>query len=68
MHAAGLTDALDAADPLFETQRRPGQLEVDDETTTLLEVEPLAGGVGGEEESSGAVGEAAQVLVTLAAR
>ena len=65
MNAARLADTLDAADPLFEAKRRPGQLEVDHQTATLLKVEPFAGGIGGEQQPSGAAGETAQVLATL---
>ena len=59
--ASRLTDALDAADSLLEAKRRPWQLEVDHKAAAMLKVEPLAGGIGGEEQPRGAVGEGAKV-------
>ena len=62
MDAARLADALDAAYALFETEWSPWQLEVDHQAATVLKVEPLAGGVSGEEEPCGATGEGSKVL------
>ncbi len=47
-----LADAIDAADALLESHRVPRQLEVDDEPALPVEVEPLRGGVGGEQQPS----------------
>ena len=57
MDAPRLADTLDAADSLFEAERRPGQLEVDHQTTTLLQVETFAGGIGRKQQPGGAGSE-----------
>jgi hypothetical protein len=66
--AAGLSDPFDTTDSLFETKRRPWQLEVDHQPATLLKVEPFAGGIRGEEKPCIAPGESAQILATLSRR
>ena len=50
-----LAEAVDAADPLFEHGRVPGELEVDHAVGGVLEVEPDAAGVAGEEDAKGGV-------------
>ena len=46
-----LAEAVDPPDPLFEDGRVPGQLEVDHAVRGVLEVQPDAAGVAGEEQA-----------------
>ena len=46
VHRALLSEPVDAADALFEPQRVPRQLDVDDEPAAMMQVESLAGGIG----------------------
>ena len=65
MNLARLSDALDATDPLLETERCPRQLEIDYQAAALMKIQALAGGIGGEEQSCRTARESAQVLSTL---
>jgi hypothetical protein len=49
MNGALLSQPIDPPDALFETNRRPWQIQVDDESTSLMKVQPLAGRVRGEQ-------------------
>ena len=60
----GLADAVDAAEALFQAVGVPGQVVVDHEVGAL-EVDALAGGVGGEQDLDGDVVE--EALLGLAA-
>ena len=46
-----LADPIDPADALLEAHRIPRQLEVDDQTTRALKVEPLGGRIGGKQQT-----------------
>ena len=48
--AAGLAEAFDAAEPLLKAGRVPGQVHVD-EGAEGLEVQALAGGIGGDDQA-----------------
>ena len=45
----GLADAVDAAEPLLQAVRIPGQVVVDHQVSAL-QVDAFAGGVGGDED------------------
>ena len=47
---AGLELSVDAAVALFETARIPGNVEMEQVPAVGLEVQPLAGGVGGDQD------------------
>ena len=49
MHGPALADAVDAADALLEPHRVPRQFKIDDEPAGVMQIEPFAGGVGGEQ-------------------
>ncbi len=53
MNAAALSEAIDAAGPLLQAHRRPGELEVDDEAAALVQIEALGCRIGGEQQSAG---------------
>ena len=44
-----LPEAIDPADALFETQRIPRQLDIDDEPAAMVQVEAFTGGIGRDE-------------------
>src|SRR6185369_13155017 len=52
VYGPALTDSIDAADSLLEPHRIPRQLEVDDDTADVVQVQPFAGGVGGEKDTT----------------
>ena len=54
---ARLADAIDPPYPLFDARGCPRHFEMNDEPTSLLKVEPLAGCVGGEQHTPVAGGE-----------
>ncbi|EXI80086.1 MAG: hypothetical protein AW12_02930 [Candidatus Accumulibacter sp. BA-94] len=60
LHAARLAEAMDAADPLLENRRIPGQIHIDDDRRRMLQVEADATGVGAEEDA--AVGIAVEAI------
>src|SRR5580765_7363445 len=45
-----LAEAVDAPDALFQTDRIPRQLEIDDQTAPALKVQPFGPGVSGQQE------------------
>lgn len=51
LHLAGLTDAVDAPDALLEAVGVEGDVVVDDPVAVVLQVDALAGGVGGQEDA-----------------
>ena len=52
---ASLAVPVDAAVPLFQAVRVPGDLEVDHPGAVVLEVDALGGGVGGQQDADGTV-------------
>src|SRR5262245_18278855 len=66
--SAELTDAIDAANPLAEPHRIPWQFEVRDDAAGAVEVESLAGGVGGDEQWLRAAAEAIERSGSLCTR
>ena len=50
VNASLLSQAVDATHPLLEAKRIPGQLQVDDQSAPSMEVQALAGGVGGQQD------------------
>src|SRR5204863_7651392 len=50
VHCSLLTDAIDSPDPLREPDWIPGQLEIDDDTAGVMEVQAFAGCVGCHEQ------------------
>jgi hypothetical protein len=63
-----LPEPLDAADALLEADRRPWQLEIDDQPAPVMEVQPFAGRVGRQQQARFARHESSKCLVSLAAR
>ncbi len=61
MDAPRLPDPIDPPDPLFEPHRIPRELQVDDRTTTFVEVESFAGRVGGQQHAAAAGREAIEL-------
>ena len=61
-----LPDTIDPPRALLEAERRPGQLEVDDEPATVMQVQSFACGIGGEQQAGGAIREATQRVGPLA--
>ena len=57
VNASRLPDSVDPADALLEPQRIPRQLEIDDDAAAMMEIQPLAGGVRGNEHVERAVVE-----------
>ena len=57
VNRAPLADAIHAADALLEAHRIPRKLDVDDEAAALVQVQPLTGRVGGEENRSRLAGK-----------
>ena len=55
VHGALLADPIDAADPLFEPRRVPGQLVVHDDPAAPLKIQSLGRRVGGQQEPAGLV-------------
>ena len=51
MNRSTLTDPIDPADALLNSSWCPRQLEMDDESAALLQVEPFARCIGGEQYS-----------------
>ena len=68
MHAAFLADPIDASNALLEPHRIPRQLEVDDRTAAFVQIEPLAGGIGGQEHAAAAAREPLELDPTLLPR
>ena len=66
MHSARLADPIDTANSLLEAHWIPRQLEVDHDPGYVVKIEPLAGGIGGEEQPS--VCEHVQRLAAFVAR
>jgi hypothetical protein len=62
MHPLALPKTIHAADALLEPQRRPGQLEVDDQAAALLKIESLACGVGCQQQTRPALSELSERL------
>ena len=54
---AGLTDAVDTSDTLFDPRRGPRNLQMNHQPAPLLEVQPFAGRIGCEQHPPGAAGE-----------
>ena len=52
MDRSPLADTINASNPLLEPHRIPRELEVDDDATPLVQVEPFSGCVGGEQNGS----------------
>ena len=50
MHRAFLSDSVDTTGALFEAHRIPGQLQIDDDSAVLMEVQSFAGGIGRQEK------------------
>ncbi len=48
-----LTDAIDPADPLFETDRIPWQFEIDDQAAMALKIQPLGACIRGDHHVGG---------------
>ena len=48
-----LSDAVDSADPLFEPHGIPWKFQIDDETTGVLQVQPLSRRVGCDQQLGG---------------
>ena len=46
VHRPALPEAIDTPDALFEPQRIPRQLDIDDEPATMMQVQTFAGGIG----------------------
>ena len=65
VHGPSLTDTVDAADALFESNRVPRQFQGDDHATRAVKVEPFAGGISGQEN---ACSPAVEVVRSAAAR
>ena len=55
MHDAFLAKSIDAADALFEPQRVPRQLDIDDQPAAVMQVQSFAGRIG-RDEHVGAAG------------
>ena len=68
VHAPALTDPIDPPDPLLQPHRVPRQLDVDDEATPSVEVEPFAGGVRRQQHAGAARVEGILRLAALGAR
>ena len=68
VNRADLADAIDAADSLFEPHRIPRQLEIDDEPAAVVQVQPLAGRVGRQQNPAPAVGEVVERRAPFVAR
>src|SRR5206468_12670735 len=49
--SAVLADAVHSPDALFQPHRVPGQLQIDHDPALLVKIQPLAGGVGCEQDS-----------------
>src|SRR5262245_34483048 len=45
VNRALLAETIDAADALFEAQGIPRQLDIDHEAASVMQIEPLAGGI-----------------------
>ena len=58
VHGAGLADAIDAADALFNPRGSPGQLETHDPSSPVLKVQSLAGHIRREKHRSVAASKA----------
>jgi hypothetical protein len=52
MHPPQLPDSIDAAAPLLQAERCPGELEVHDQATDVVQVEPFRRGVRCHEDAS----------------
>jgi hypothetical protein len=57
VHGPALPDSVNPPDALLEPDGIPWQLEVDDEATPLLQIEPFASGVGREQKTAASVSE-----------
>ena len=68
VHRAALADPVDASDALLEPHRIPRQLQVDDESARLLEIESLARGIGREQQAAAAARELLDGRQALVAR
>ena len=60
VHRARLPYPIDAAHALFEPQRRPRKLQVDDQTAARVQIQPFARRIGREQHSGSAVRECAR--------
>ena len=52
MNTTSLPNTVDTTDPLFHAERRPWKFKIDDETTAVVEVQSLAGGIGCQQQRS----------------
>ena len=57
VHGTALAEPIDPAHALLESQRIPRQLEIDDDATTMMQVEAFTGRVGGDEHINRALVE-----------
>ena len=57
MHRALLAESIDAADALLEAQRIPRQLDVNHEPASVMQIQPLACGIGRNQDIDAAVVE-----------
>ena len=68
MDRAALPNAVDAADALFEPNRIPRQLEVDDQPAVALEIESFRAGIGCDHDVGCAAGKVVHRLPPLLRR
>ena len=50
MYGASLSKAIDTANALFESQRIPRQLDIDDQPAAMMQVQSFAGRIGRDED------------------
>jgi hypothetical protein len=62
-----LPEALDSSDALLESDRRPGQLEVDHQPASMVKIQSFAGGVCRQQYSHVAADKTAQNVLPLGA-